>query len=607
MLGEREDQLDFFRADHCHLDHVGRETFYGWLATEGREHFRDEDFVDCYTLDNGRRSIPPSQMLMLLLLQGYDRISDREAVQRTRFDLRYKVALGLHDHDGLCAYQSLSVFRARLLLHDMGREILMRSVQACRKAGVLKRRKIKSSIDTTPIYGRGAVKDTYNLVADGIVAVLHAVTAQQALRDDSVSLEAVAASADLSRYVTCSSIKGDAELDWNDEAARDAFLTELVTDARRALRFADGIRVHDGDIGGAIAAGCALLERLLVQDVQLDDAGNASLIRGTAKDRVVSVHDPEMRHGHKSKRNRFEGHKGELVVDNETGTILDATVKPGNAGDADGSLAAVERAEATLREVFADDDETAAAPAEIAETLGDCAYGTANNRREFEDAGRTLSAKQAVLHNGGRFTKEAFPEDEATGERTCPAGHRVAPVARRVHWRGKQVRVRQYAWPREQCLNCPLRAQCLKPRKDKQPHRHGRTVSEHPEEALLTRARRQQQSREFRDGYRKRQTVEHRLARMTQLGARQARYFGKAKTELQWLLTAAVANLTLAASAISRIFALWPTLAALSGALVLALHSGSHPQRQSPHRSPAWPTRRDCLPASAHRGFWAGF
>ena len=34
---------------------------------------------------------------------------------------------------------------------------------------------------------------------------------------------------------------------------------------------------------------------------------------------------------------------------------------------------------------------------------------------------------------------------------------------------------------------------------------------------------------------------------MMQLGSRQARYFGRAKTQLQWILAATVANLTLVA------------------------------------------------------------
>jgi hypothetical protein len=42
--------------------------------------------------------------------------------------------------------------------------------------------------------------------------------------------------------------------------------------------------------------------------------------------------------------------------------------------------------------------------------------------------------------------------------------------------------------------------------------------------------------------------VEHRLARLVQLGIRQARYFGRAKTKFQLYLAATVANLTLVAS-----------------------------------------------------------
>src|SRR2546422_6174181 len=52
----------------------------------------------------------------------------------------------------------------------------------------------------------------------------------------------------------------------------------------------------------------------------------------------------------------------------------------------------------------------------------------------------------------------------------------------------------------------------------------------------------------FRSLFRKdRQVVEHRLARLVQLGMRQARYFGRKKTLFQLLMTAAVANLTLIA------------------------------------------------------------
>ena len=42
--------------------------------------------------------------------------------------------------------------------------------------------------------------------------------------------------------------------------------------------------------------------------------GGVSLKDGVSKDRIVSVHDPEMLHGHKCKWGRFDGHKAAVVV-----------------------------------------------------------------------------------------------------------------------------------------------------------------------------------------------------------------------------------------------------------------------------------------------------
>jgi hypothetical protein len=564
MMGELSPQGDLFSGDQLHLDHVGRDTFYGWLATEGPRVFPDAEFKEFYVLDNGRKSVPPSQMIRMVLLQWFDKVSDDQAVERAKFDLRWKVALGLEDHAGLCAKFTLQTFRGKLLLSGKGRDLLGRSVRVCREAGALRSRKVRAALDTSPIIGRGAVKDTYNLVADGMVKLLGALAAFDTPLLQPVEVEGFARNHDFSRYVTDASIKGGAELNWDDESERVAFLTELVVDIRRAMRLAQALVTAADPAQAKMRCGCAeaiheavaLLERLVEQDIEVREGGQAHLKRGVAKDRIVSVHDPEMRHGRKSKRTRFDGYKGEIVVDTESGTILDASSKAGNAHDAHGSPEAIRRAEQTLEAAWEkapveqDAEDEDKHDVGIDETLGDCAYGSANNRRDFLEAQRTLIAKQPPLHNRGRYTKEDFPVDESTGARTCPAGHTVTPRLRTRLWRGEKVKVRFFQWPAKTCAACPYRDQCLAPRKGEDPHARprGRTLSEHPEEELLDKARAQQQTPEFRDAYRQRQTVEHRLARMMQLGARQARYFGRAKTELQWLIAATVANLTLAIS-----------------------------------------------------------
>lgn len=74
-------------------------------------------------------------------------------------------------------------------------------------------------------------------------------------------------------------------------------------------------------------------------------------------------------------------------------------------------------------------------------------------------------------------------------------------------------------------------------------------MSLHPQEALLQQARALQKSKAFSEFKKRRQVSEHRIARLVQLGIRQSRYFGRAKTRVQLLLAATVANLTLVARA----------------------------------------------------------
>ena len=116
MLGERSDQRGLWEADRLYLDHVGRETFYGLLASLRGRLFRDSDFAEFYCPGNGRDSVPPSLLAVALLLQSHDRVSDAEA--RADFDLRWKVALwkvalGIEAEDRPFAKSTLQVFRAR--------------------------------------------------------------------------------------------------------------------------------------------------------------------------------------------------------------------------------------------------------------------------------------------------------------------------------------------------------------------------------------------------------------------------------------------------------------------------------------------------------------
>ena len=176
MLGKRSDQRGLWEADRLYLDYVGKDTFYGLLASLRGQLFSDDDFAEIYGPDNGRDSVPPSLLATALLLQTYDKV----------------------------------------------REVFESSLRLARQSGYLKKRGMRVALDTTYILGRGAVKDTYNLLADGIVKLLRVLAAVA-----KITVGEWAEAQGYERYLG-SSIKGEVAIDWSDRKARAALLAEIV-------------------------------------------------------------------------------------------------------------------------------------------------------------------------------------------------------------------------------------------------------------------------------------------------------------------------------------------------------------------------------------------
>jgi hypothetical protein len=228
-----------------------------------------------------------------------------------------------------------------------------------------------------------------------------------------------------------------------------------------------------------------------------------------------------MCHGRKSAAKRFDGHKIQLAVDTESQLITAVAAIPGNAPDHEQALAVVEQSEARTG-------------CQVEESIGDCAYGDGRTRQQFARAERTLIAKVPATTNQGRFPKTEFSIDLDELSCACPAGQLTRDLRPAAEGGGV------FHFDAAVCGACPLRAQCVR-------GSGGRTVQLHPQEVLLQAARALQNSPSFIPYRALRQVVEHRIARLAQLGIRQARYRGLAKTLFQAFMAATVANLTLLA------------------------------------------------------------
>src|SRR5205814_6815988 len=78
----------------------------------------------------------------------------------------------------------------------------------------------------------------------------------------------------------------------------------------------------------------AIAKQVQAQDVEIDEKGKASLIKGVAKERRISVEDSEMRHGRKSRSVRVDGYKRHVLHDLDTGLIRAVGMTSANAAEA---------------------------------------------------------------------------------------------------------------------------------------------------------------------------------------------------------------------------------------------------------------------------------
>lgn len=271
MLGRRDPQTSLFDGDQVYLDHVGRRSFYSFLAGERHQLFRDEDFAELYSAGRGRPSVPPSLLCTALVLQYHDRCSDQEAAERAAYDQRWKVALGTGELERPFVKSTLQLFRAQLLVHDKARRLFEASIAAAKRVGRLKATgKLRVALDTTAILGRGAVKDTYNLIADGIVSVMRVLAGR-----NHEALEQWARRHNLEAYIG-SSLKGEAAIDWDDKEARRALLSQEVETAESVLEMAR--RTRSQMVPGSreeerLLKAAEILSQILMQDVERHPEG----------------------------------------------------------------------------------------------------------------------------------------------------------------------------------------------------------------------------------------------------------------------------------------------------------------------------------------------
>ena len=462
-------------------------SLYRLLADHGDRLFPDDYFADLYSGSRkGRPTVVARVLATVMVLQAFEGLSDREATDRLEVDLRWQAAAGVDT--GCEAFHPTVLVGQRNRLRDSARprRLFEDTRVVAREAGALKGR--ARVLDSTPIYDAVATQDTVTqlraairkllTVLDSTGSVLAARVRAVLIRDD--------------EYATA----GKPPCDWDDRDAREALVDALVRDARAALS------VIDGEALSGLARDAAdLLALVAGQDVAEGDDGVFRIVRGVARDRVISTVDPEARHGHKSRNRRFDGYKAHISIDPDSELIDEVVATPANTPDRD----AVDDLLAPVADV---DDKPI--------VIGDSAYADGATRERLAEHGFEVLAKTPPVRNStGGFPKDRFVIDPDAGTVTCPAANTVS--VRPARRGGGKANFAAH------CAGCPLRAACTTSRR-------GRTITIHPQEAILQQSRAAQTSPEWRERYRAdRPLVERKIAHLVRRawGGRRARTRGR--------------------------------------------------------------------------------
>lgn len=563
-LGRTPNQGSLLRssADYCRKL-LSEKSIYALLERESHRIFPDDDFADLFQ-DVGRRSIPPRIVAVVMVLQRAEGLSDREAVDRFSFDLRWKYAAGGLDYDYPSFVHTVLVdMRARLRNSKRPDRIFEAILEICKAAGLVGRKRV---LDSTALYDAVATQDTVTLIRSAIRGLLR-------VSDAAVRAELRSVLKRDDDYVA----PGKPTCEWDDKDARKALVDALAQDAHAALGC-----IRDRKLEDDVAKAVELLATVVGQDLEKGEDGSYRIARRVATDRVISTVDPEARHGHKTRARSFDGYKGHISIDPDSEIVVASDVTAGNVGDG--------QAAGPLLDEAIEKSKAQSEQEQVAEVYGDASYGTADIVETLEAAGIEANVKvqEPAPPRKGLFAKSAFDIDLKQQTVRCPQGI-VVPIKL-----GKAATRAGLASFAPHCQQCPLKAMCTV-------SKTGRVVRIHVKEATLQRSRLRQRSEEWKQNYRSvRPKVERKIGHLMQRrhGGRRARVRGRDRVKADFSLLCAATNLKrLAKLAVRYVAGVWLPLGLIIRVFLLLITRRPASRRWPTLRAPAHDRQRSRHPA----------
>ncbi|MEG4459089.1 IS1182 family transposase [Microcoleus sp. N9_A1] len=451
----------------------------------------------------GQGPIPPAQIALAIILQAYLGISDDEVIEEMLMDQRWQLVLDcLNCETPPFSKATLVRFRKGLIKKELDQRLIDRTVEIAKQKGGFGSSQVKAALDSSPLWGAGKVEDTYNLLGHALRKAVSVIAAGQG-REPAEIAELAGAP-----ILNSSSLKTALDLNWDDPSERQNALSMILNSL---CSVEEWMQSQSGCNEFEVAKETLDVARVIEsQNVTFDSQGVPSLSKGVAAYRRISIEDPDMRHGRKSKSKKIDGSKRHILKDLESGVVCAVALTRANTPEATATVD-LER-DLKFQNIH------------LAELHIDRAYLSSHWVTQRDDK-LQIFCKAWPVRNSGRFDKNYFFLDWDTHLISCPNQVSIPfEPGKIVHF------------PQNECAICPLRSGCTNSKR-------GRTVSIHPDEALMQELRARQSTAIGRKDLRKRTTVEHSLAHIGHWQGDRARYIGQRKNLFDLRRVAVVHNL----------------------------------------------------------------
>lgn len=454
----------------------------------------------------GQWGIHPVRVMMLMILQAMEGLSDRQAAEATGVNLGWIYILRLPMDHGGYDDSTLSKARDRLLQIDASKVFLESVLKEAKNLGLLELDKQRT--DSTAIEACVKALNRTELILESVRNVLEDLASA-----DPSWLTKIQKSTWRNRYYLCRPFnyqlpkKDSARIKLSNDAASDAvyILAKITKDKKDKLKNLKSVKI---------------LEKVLEQQFSKDDDGGPKQKDESklppASERIVSPHEPEARSGHKNGKTTlgFKVHISETCSANAPRLITQVKVETATKND---SL--------SFPELMKDLCDRGLKPQKV---YVDSGYV---NVDEFYKIEKDFDIKAiSRLANGHTWQSAAGPDFSQSAFKVDWKKRRVVCPAKEVSskWSERKDGRTIVHFDAEDCGPCPFKENCTKS------EARVLTLKPRPIYEMMKKWRKWQETVGFKGEYSVRAGVEGTHSQLISRGGRKARVRSITKVAQRW-------------------------------------------------------------------------